>query len=487
MIDIANPVTQWALIILLSVLVGTALLISVAFIRRWQQLRYARFVHTLQRQYRPIVAKLLCGVQSPSAIATLRELPLVEVELLLDPLFSKRKLPERCLAFLQALCLELGLIDLWQRRVANGTSSASPRSGSAARGDFRGRAGRGYLLRAKSIRNLGKLRHRPSWPLLVKALDDRHPDIQLVALRSLASLGAPDSFPALRDRLHAVVEGACSCPPRLALSCALASFDLSCLPALLPSLRHSNRQIRLHAAEILRAMICREADRPPGRAITQEILTPRVVEVLLSELAVDTSSAIRACAAKAIVLLADLRAMPVLRNLLIDYRWFVRLVTLQALRQLRQANTPLHQDICECLRDFHWQVREAAVETLISFGPESQRQLFEYFLSCTDRMTRVQIIEVIERTGLISTLIEEYNAGKNGSDALMIKQLAGAEGSGILRRLSPEIRQQFLGRIAPSLESSIEAKSRFLKEGQPEVESTTSLKQDHEWPTHLAA
>ena len=226
MIDIANPVTQWALIILLSVLVGTALLISVAFIRRWQQLRYARFVHTLQRQYRPIVAKLLCGVQSPSAIATLQELPLVEVELLLDPLFSKRKLPERCLAFLQALCLELGLIDLWQRRVANGTSSASPRSGSAARGDFRGRAGRGYLLRAKSIRNLGKLRHRPSWPLLVKALDDRHPDIQLVALRSLASLGAPDSFPALRERLHAVVEGACSCPPRLALSCALASFDL---------------------------------------------------------------------------------------------------------------------------------------------------------------------------------------------------------------------------------------------------------------------
>ena len=69
-----------------------------------------------------------------------------------------------------------------------------------------------YLLRAKSIRNLGTLRHRPSWPLLVNALDDRHPDIQLVALRSLAALGAPESFPVLRERLHAVVQGNSTIP-----------------------------------------------------------------------------------------------------------------------------------------------------------------------------------------------------------------------------------------------------------------------------------
>jgi hypothetical protein len=31
------------------------------FIRRWQQIRYARYVHTLQRRYRPVLAKVLSG------------------------------------------------------------------------------------------------------------------------------------------------------------------------------------------------------------------------------------------------------------------------------------------------------------------------------------------------------------------------------------------------------------------------------------------
>ena len=96
MVNIADPVTQWAFIILVSVVMGTCLLIAVAFFRRWQQIRYARYIHTLQRKYRPVLAKLLSGVRSPSEIEALRELPLADLELLLDPLFSRRKLPERC-------------------------------------------------------------------------------------------------------------------------------------------------------------------------------------------------------------------------------------------------------------------------------------------------------------------------------------------------------------------------------------------------------
>ena len=175
------PVAYFAVMILVSVAIGTLLLVVVAFIRRWQQIRYARYIHNLQRQYRPVLAKVLTGVRSPSAIEALRELSAADIDLLLDPLFARRKLTERQRVFLQALCSELGLIALWQKRAANGLTLGTPSYGRRAR-DFSDRPAVRYLLRAKSIRNLGMLRHRPSWPLLANSLDDRHRDIQLVAL-----------------------------------------------------------------------------------------------------------------------------------------------------------------------------------------------------------------------------------------------------------------------------------------------------------------
>ena len=67
----------------------------------------------------------------------------------------------------------------------------------------------------------------------------------------------------------------------------MVSFDLTCVPALLPSLRHADRHIRLHATEILRAMVCREAARQPRFTLTQEFAYPAMVELLLTGLAVD--------------------------------------------------------------------------------------------------------------------------------------------------------------------------------------------------------
>jgi len=487
MVNITDPVTQWAFLILVSVVMGTCLLIAVAFFRRWQQIRYARYVHTLQHKYRPVLAKLLSGARSPSGIEALRELPLADLELLLDRLFSKRKLPEWWLVFLRVLCTELGLTDLWQKRLANGHLGVPKSAGNGAHEDFRDPAVMRYLLRAKSIRNLGTLRYQPSWPLLVNALDDRHADIQLVALRSLAAVGAPESFPVLRERLHAVVQGKTTSPPLQGLQAAMASFDLACAPALLSSLRHPDRQIRLYAAEILRTMVCREAAARPRLTLTAELLTPPMVDLLLCGLSVDTNAEIRARAAEVIVFLADPRATSVLRDLLLDHQWFVRLRTVRALVHLRQVAAPLHLDIRECLRDPHWRVREAAIQTLLLLGQGGRRQLYEHFLTSQDHTTREQIVEVIERTGLMSSLVEEYCEGTRGVDALLVEQLASEAAplglSGILRTLSPQIRQSFLDRYLPYTE----AKMRFLRETQPEEESAISLQQILEFPPCVAA
>lgn len=235
MVNIADPITHWVLMMLLSVVMGTFLLIAAAFLRRWQQIRYSYYVHYLRSDYRPILAKALAGERSPSGIEALRELSIADLEIVVDPLFSKRKLTERQLVFLLALCAELGLIRLWQSRSAKGPPDVSVPSGAGAARRFADRPAVRYLLRAKSIRNLGKLRHRESWPLLAKAMDDRHHDIQLLALRSLASMGAPESFPMLRDRLHAVAQGKSATPPLPGLRAAMVSFDLSCVPAAFPA------------------------------------------------------------------------------------------------------------------------------------------------------------------------------------------------------------------------------------------------------------
>jgi HEAT repeat protein len=212
-----------------------------------------------------------------------------------------------------------------------------------------------------------------------------------------------------------------------------------------------------------------------------------MVELLLAGLSVDTSAEIRARAAEVIAFLADARAIPVLCALLRDPQWFVRLRSVRALAHLRQAAAPLHPDIRECLRDPHWRVREAAIQTLIFLGQEGKHQLYEHFLTSRDSATREQIVEVIERTGLMSALVEEYSVGTSGVEALMVEQLASDAAplglSGILRTLKPEIRQKFLDRILPY----VEAHMRFLDELKPDGESPISLQHVLEFPPHLAA
>lgn len=486
MIHISDPVTALALMILVSVVIGTFLLITAAFIRRWQQIRYARYVHNLQCEYRPVLAKILSGVRSPSSIEALRELSLPDIDLLLDPLFSRRKLTERQRVFLQALCSELGLIAMWQARTANGRVLAASPSGDAT-AIISDRPAMRHLLRAKSIRNLGILHHHPSWAFLAKSLDDNHADIQLVALRSLAELGAVEGFHVLRERIHAVVLGEASSPPVPSLLAAMASFDLTCAPDLLPSLSHSNRQIRLHTTEVLRMMVCREAVRQPHFNLTEELITPPMVEVLVTGLAVDVSAEIRARAAEVLVYLSDQRAPHALHNLLLDSQWFVRLRTLRAVAHLRHAVPPLNLDIRNFLGDPHWQMREAAIQALISLGYEERLELYEFYLSTPDRSVRQQIAEVIQRSGLMSELVEEYSTGVKGVNALMMEELASHVAptglSGVLRNLDLEMRQKFLERFLPIAQSRMALSDNArLKLG-----ISSNLQEALEFPPKLAA
>ena len=78
--SIADPVTQWAFMILVSVVLGTCLLIAVAFFRRWQQIRYVSLRSCAPASIPARLATLLSGAPEPLGIEALRELPLADVE-----------------------------------------------------------------------------------------------------------------------------------------------------------------------------------------------------------------------------------------------------------------------------------------------------------------------------------------------------------------------------------------------------------------------
>ncbi len=457
MTNITDPVIHWVLTVLLCIVAGTLLLIAVAIFRRWAQIRFSRYVHALRSEFRPLVARVLSGNATAKEIAALRELSLADLEILLDPFFSKRKLPKHCLGNLQGLCAELGLFQLWEGRVANGRAAAARSFENAPEENGADRTSLRHLLRAKSIRNLGTLRHRSSWPLLVDALDDRHRDIQLVALRSLAAIGARESFPELRERLQSVVQGTASSPPLQGLQAAMAGFDLDCAAALMPSLLHPHRSVRFAGAEILRTMVYRHAAQNPGLILTPELISPALVELLLTGLAKDSNSDVRARAAEVIIFLTDPRAASVMRNLLEDSQWFVRMRAVRALARLGPAAVPLHAGIRECLRDPHWRVREAAIHTFLALGSEGTRQVFDQFMELPDGAVREQILEIVERSGLTTALAAAYEAAGGDNDNAPVEPRNGnvalIDPPQTRTKPKPAIAAEFLHRLIPDREA----------------------------------
>ena len=262
----AQLLTSVARSVLALVAVGTLLLAVGAMIQRWRSDRFNRRVKGLSLQYGLTPTALLERKYSAQCLARLRTLPLGNLELLLEPLLLKCASAPSLATALEELCLELGLVDMWQRRILGQFLPLSFRQAlSHPDGLLHLFPSLHFLLRARSVRNLGLLRHQESWPILAKALDDPHPDVQRVALRSLATLCQPQSFAGLLDRMGKVATENHSPLSLHSLQAAMAKFPLSQALQLLPALRHPHPRVRLAAIEVLREMAKREpaGTQPP--------------------------------------------------------------------------------------------------------------------------------------------------------------------------------------------------------------------------------
>jgi hypothetical protein len=164
----------------------------------------------------------------------------------------------------------------------------------------------------------------------------------------------------------------------------------------------------------------------------------------------------------------------------------VRLRAVRALARSHHSTDLLLLGILSRLHDSHALVREAAIQTLISLGGWGRQQLFEHFLTSSDPLTRQQIVEAVECSGLLASLVENYSKGRGGLEALMVEQLASEAAplglSGILRMLNPPARQRFQERFLPYTYLKMQ-----LQEETPWEGSETEQQQILDFPPVLAA
>jgi HEAT repeat protein len=411
-----------AIVVLVSL--GCGALVALAITRRKSREKYFQQIDELRRVYSPVVEGLLTGrLDYARGLEALRSISGLDREHTLEQLCLKEDPPLAQIPILRQLCEDLGLVEYWRRQLAGEFHVASLREALARPDGLFQHVGRlRFLLRARAASNLGKIRLQPSAPWLLKALDDSHSDVQGAALRSLAAIRDPQSFPPLVLRLHEVILSQATHLSLRSIKTALLSFPLSRAPELVDSLRHKNGRIRFFATDIIREMVERERGANEGFILESKLFPPDLVELFLTVLCFDESPDVRARSASVISYLDDPRGIPALLALLEDSQWFVRLHAVRALGKRRFMSQASR--LAQRLTDPHWMVREAAARAFLPFGQYGTSHLFEHFLVTPDRYTKEQIADEMQRTGIIPNLLEQYAQVEKGQEAQVISHLA---------------------------------------------------------------
>jgi HEAT repeat protein len=328
-----------------------------------------------------------------------------------EVLIGDRNGPGGRVAILRRLCDDLGLVDAWQRQlIPEAPAGTENRRGHTT---LTGRTAHplSFVRRAEAAENLGIIRHRPSWPVLVQGLSDPHVTVRSVAARALGALGEPESFCRLADRLRSAALDSLPEVSAGTLKMALAGFPLSAALHLRKFLADPSPAVRSLAASVITAMLQHKAAlgaRQYGQAL---ILHPQLVDLFFERLASDENAEVRARVAEVAGYVEDVRSVPVLCNLANDPEWFVRLHVVRALAH--HPGTPL-SEISRHLTDRHWRVREAAAQALSGNGHDGIGGLLHHFSSTEDRYSQEQIAEQIGKLGLLPSILESF--GTPGRD-----------------------------------------------------------------------
>jgi HEAT repeat protein len=453
----------WPLALTLSFLV--AALVAFVFVRRGYRYLYFRRLDEVRARCGPVLEGMLAGstryedgFRHLSSFAQGRSRDCLEALLMAD----KNPPPERA-AILARLCENLGLATQWRCRLAERTSEHHARPGRiprCQRGLLRRLRPLSFVLRAEAAENLGIIRHRPSWPLLVEAVGDPHPSVRSAAAQALGRIQEPRSFPALAERLKSTaIERAPEISLR-SLKMALISFPAALAAHLRPLLESPHPRVRFLASDVVSGLVQRQGEDRSGGNPEKDRLPPGIAEIFLSRLWLDGNPDVRARAADVLGHLEDKRAAQALLQLAEDPQWFVRLHAVRALAHHRLVPFAI---LTRRLTDPHWRVREAAARAMCAQGDPGVDGLVEHFLSTEDRYSQEQVTEQLGRAGLISSNFLEVLAALERESAAAPRAGAGPEGergtaamalrNGIQSRKRERLLQEFARHSGHEIES----------------------------------
>lgn len=424
-----GPFIPWVFMLVKAVLGITAMLVVSTALRRLQREWYFRRLDRLRGAYEPVVAATLSGkIDYEQGLASLRPIGGYDRTHVLERVLVSRPPSPAEIPILRQLCQDLGLIRIWQQRLGGQREHFSWREFLARpEGLVERLGGLGFLGRAASAEYLGMVEDQASWPYLVAALDDPHPDVQTVAARALGAIREPRSFARLVEQLHKVILGPSNRLSFRTIRGSLASFPLGQAAELLPLLEHLHPRIRFAATEVIREMVERQAASDPDFTLSQEIFSFRLGEIFLNQLAEDTNPDVRARTAAVIARLPEApypgarQPAGALAALADDPQWFVRMHALRAMARPRyaiQAGLVRRQ-----LSDEHWRVRKEAARTLRCQGKDGINELLDHLLETEDCYSREQVAEELQQDGYIQDLLDHYPEGVGPRERQVIEQL----------------------------------------------------------------
>jgi len=424
----------WALAVAFSALV--VLLAGFPLVMRAVRFAVDRRSESLRAAIDWCIAGLLDGsLDYDTGLRSLREHPQCVGRAVLDRLGKATAGPDQeQFAKLRRLAIDLGMVDRWRRELARQFSQPMPRKLRVRHKLFERIPGLGFVMRAEAAENLGLLQNQASWPVLAKALDDPHPAVRSAAARALGRIKAPASFPALARKLEDAALGRGATLSVRTLRMALVGFDLAYTRAFAEMLQHPHWRVRFLAADVVTTMLSRIGDQPQPESLPRHILPDPVARLFLNSLSIDPNPDVRARAADVIVHLNDIRTMPALLALLDDSEWFVRL---HAARALAECGVFPLEALGRRLTDAHWRVREAAAQAISARGPEGINFLLAHFHATDDRYSREQVVEQLERTGLIPSLLTAFDEPGAGEEPPFIGEMVRVGRAAVLRPAVP--------------------------------------------------
>lgn len=263
--------------------------------------------------------------------------------------------------------------------------------------------------RARAVMQLGHLNADYAKVFMREALDDPSPFVGRANVIAMGHNPELYEVPILLDLLRQTADGASELPVH-SVKTALVRHPITELEQFVPYLNDKNPRFRFLLVDSIRE-IC---DATPF------VLGPRnfpepLYRWFLQEAIQDESIDVRARSARVVRHFHDAAAVAGLRALLLDKNEFVRLHTVRACADPYYSE--LISDIGRRITDVRWLVREAAVKTLATFGKPGREQLEGLFLATRDQYASEQMIEEMQREGIIVAMLPALG-GQNGDFAL---------------------------------------------------------------------